>query len=278
MKRIYPLRKKHRKIRSEILAFGASIVIALALSACTEVGDFDRPTISIRETESILGASTDGDAYEEQRFSDYSLTYKEERMRTIGYRLIQPLGFQPRYRDQITAARYTRAIAAERPLSDGDRYYESLRDNHRRYEDALWNKLISDIQNDEISALRFVTTAEKVLQQDAERIATVNSRTTTLPDEKEMFTRIEENTWFIELVTNSLADRMRAYRYAIERAKLEAPSDKVFDAQSRIADLDFQYQQITQVSGDGYGSRHTRVASNAAYHVIEPPIIDLSSD
>ena len=111
------------------LILAALAVISVALSACTDVGDFDRPKISIRDTASVLAVSSDTSAYMEQSYSNYSLTYKEERMRATGYRLIQPLGVAPRYRDVITALRYTQASFAQRPLSNGDQYYQYLRQN-----------------------------------------------------------------------------------------------------------------------------------------------------
>ncbi len=275
MKRAFLRRKKIRQQWRVARALATPAILVVALSACTEVGDFDRPNISIREAASAMSARSDASAYVEERFSDYTLTYKEERMRTLGYRLIQPLGVAPRYRDRITEYRYIQAGFAQRPLSNGDQYYAYLRQNHTRYEDALWNKLIADIRDDGESTQRFTASAERVLEQDALRLEISSTRTRSLPDHGDMVARIYENNGYIKLVTNSVADRIVAYRYAIERAELESPSDLIFAARSVTIDLEYQYQQLVLIGGDGHRTRST-LASNAAYPVIEPPLVDLS--
>ncbi len=262
--------------RHILRTLAAPAIFAVVLSACTEVGDFDRPKISIRETASNFTVNSDTAAYAEQNYSDYTLTYKEERMRSLGYRLIQPLGVEPRYRDVITSLRYTEAGFAQRPLSNGDQYYEYLRQDRRRYEDALWNKLIDDIQDDADSAQRFTAAAERVAEQDARRLEIFSNRNNSLPDDDDMMARVEENSEFIELVTNALADRISAYRQAIERAELESPSDLVFTARSKMDSLEYRYRQLVWTGGDGKGATARQRASSAAYPVIEPPILDLS--
>jgi hypothetical protein len=276
MKRVISRRKSMPQCRLALRTLAAPAIFAVALSACTEVGDFDRPTISIRETASILAVSSDTSAYAEQRYSDYSLTYKEERMRSLGYRLIQPLGVEPRYRDVITSLRYTQAGFTERPLSNGDQYYEYLRQNHERYEEALWNKLIGDIQDDADSTLRFTAAALRVVEQDARRLEIFSTRNNTPPDHDDLIARVEENSRFIELVTNALADRISVYRQAVDRAELESPSDLVFTVRSKMDNLAYQYQQLVWMDGDGKGATARQRATNAAYIVVEPPLVDLS--
>lgn len=276
MKRAISRQKSIPQCRLALRSLAAPAIFAVVLSACTEVGDFDRPTISIRETAAVLVVSSDTSAYAEQRYSDYSLTYKEERMRSLGYRLIQPLGVEPRYRDVITSLRYTQAGFTERPLSNGDQYYEYLRQNHERYEEALWNKLIGDIQDDVDSTLRFTAAALRVKEQDARRLEIFSTRNKSLPDPDDLIARVEENNGFIELVTNALADRISTYRQAVDRAELESPSDLVFTARSKTDILADQYQQLVWMDGDGKGATARQPATNAAYLVVEPPLVDLS--
>lgn len=276
MKRVIPLRNSVFQSYPVLRTLAAPAIFAVALSACTEVGDFDRPKISIRDTASILAVSSDASAYAEQFYSDYSLTYKEERMRSLGYRLIQPLGIEPRYRDVMTSLRYTQSGFTERPFSSGDPYYEYLRQNHERYEDALWNKLIRDIQDDADSTPRFTAAAEQVFDQDARRLEIFSARNYTRLDQRDLIARVEENSEFIKLVTYSLADRISAYRQAIDRAELESPSDLVFTARSKIENLAYQYQQLVWVDGDRNGAVAGQEAANSVYSVIDPPIVDLS--
>ncbi|MBL4758400.1 MAG: hypothetical protein JKY32_12435 [Rhizobiales bacterium] len=259
-------------------AIGGPGLLAFMLAACSQVGDFDRPTMSIRDTGSRGWVGAQAALFREEPVSDYSLTYKEEQMRSFGYRLIQPLGHTPNNRDLITEYRYTRIIPVRRPLSEGNRYYESLRQDHQRYELALWNKLISDILDDEISALRFVSAAEKVLEEDARRLDIFSRRTRPMPDHPDMHARIAENSFYLDLVTKSLEDRIAAYHHAIERAELESPSGRVAEANEAIAALKYHYQQIVWLSGDGKFPTNERIASNNAYPVVRAPLVDLSDN
>ncbi len=253
-------------------------MLAFFMAACTQVGDFDRPTMSIRDTGSRGWVGVQAAFYREEPVSNYSLTYKEEQMRSFGYRLIQPLGHTRNNRDLITEYRYTRIIPARRPLSEGNLYYEALRHDHQRYELALWNKLIRDILDDEISALRFVSAAEQVLEEDAKRLEIFATRTRSMPDHADMHARIAENSFFLDLVAQSLEDRISAYHHAIERAELESPSGHVAEANEAIAALEYHYQQIVWLSGDGKLPANERIASNNGYPVIRVPLVDLSGD
>lgn len=272
-----------------------TLLFAGSISACSQTGDFDRPTMSVRDPGSLGYVGSVSAAHRGEPVSHYTLTYHEERMRQTGYRLIQPLGENAHWRDHIAAYRFTRVVPVRRPLSEGHAYYEILRAEHRRYEDALWNKIVEDIGHDQISAVGFHGDAARVLDQDAERLEIYRSRGGEAHDGPDLFARIDENKGFIELVRASLEDRIAAYGHAIDRAELETPSPAVHTARAQLADLAYQLEDIAYLASGRYQRRQTHAGytrrrtqapppngwsksgpQDAEYPVIEPPIVDLS--
>ncbi len=177
--------------------------------ACSPVGDFGRLESSIL-TGSIPDQVAVRDASGAGLVSRYELTQDERGLRQRGYR-------------------FRTAVAGILPYDtpyDSDRdYAEELTHRGFAWGPARVGTMIGELELDHAELGHFGLYAHRVLVADRNRaLALGTDRDYTRDDRVDTLARVRENRIFIDATIKDMWKRIASYRYAIKRARLEAPA------------------------------------------------------
>lgn len=226
------------------LAMAGLLVVGGLLGGCGTNGDFGRvrPSLRTDDMHAWVGAAAAENAG--KPISNYRLTDEERLLRDLAYPLIEPPYERQRWLSVLNEYGVSRAWQNGWYSIDHKLYYRMLIGEAHRSPSGQYGKLNEDIRNDVVRAPDFFSVSHKVADLDGRRrqsLAFVSELTRQERDDA--MARIAENALVASWVCRSLADRIRSYRYALERLVIATPSPMAVDAersltllQSRIAE------------------------------------------
>ena len=178
--------------------------------------------------------------------SKFGLTDDERAMRDLAFPLIEPPYDRQRW-DQILYE-YGQVGYYRNGSFDRDAYAYHLFHSDHRSPSSLYSTLTDDIRNDITRMPHFFETASRVVDVDAKREQSLAYIAELSPWEKaNAARRVRENAAVLAWVRDSLANRITAYRFALERMVISTPSPQAADIERLLnrmrAELD-AYRQL----------------------------------
>jgi len=202
------------------------------LGGCGVKGDFGRvrPSLAGDDIHAWLGPAALG--AKPGHGSSFQLTEDERRLRDLAYPLIDPPYDRSKWDSVLGALGYARPERAYPKPSD---YAARLLTMPYRSQNARYNRLIEDIRADVTRLDPFYATARYVLDIDGKReksLAYVSNL--TKDDRSNALRRIAENRAIVQWVDGSVRERAAAYRIALERMVVAAPSPLAVEAERAL--------------------------------------------
>jgi hypothetical protein len=163
------------------------------------------------------------------------LTDDERLLRDLAYPLIEPPYDRQRWYSVLGEWGLTRVFNADWWRCDPTAYAARLLSAWVRSETTRYARLIEDIRNDVVRVDPFFTTARRVLDIDRKREQTLSYVAMLRADEiANALARVGENVLVVGWVQRSLTERVVAYRFALERLMVVAPSPLALEAELSI--------------------------------------------
>ena len=126
-------------------------------------------------------------------------------------------------------------------LADRRKYFDRLQAEWHDSSAALYNHLIDDIRNDTTRLSQFFETAGRVMDIDQKRqksLAFVSALNKA--EQYNAVRRIKENAHVVNIVRQSLQDRVASYQFALERLVIVVPSQQAVEAERLLTQLQSQ--------------------------------------
>ncbi len=207
------------------------VLAAFVLLAGCSNGDFGevRPMLVRDDVHDWLGPA----AVAPNLPSSFELTDDERKLRDLAFPLIEPP--YDRQRPSSVMLEYGTAGTAGVTRTS---YADYLLSERHRSPAARYARITDDIRNDTTRLPQFFETAARVMDIDGKRkksLAYVSSLSAGERDQA--LRRIRENTSLIALVRTRLAQRIGAYRFALERLVIMTPSNQAVEAEQALNQL-----------------------------------------
>lgn len=202
--------QRGRRSISKLLTVSA---LTLLLSACglDPVGDFGRPrdlsvASTVTEAFRLAGDITNHPVYG----SDFRMTPDETRLREIAFRLRAQI-------HNLRPMRWTRYSEVA--------YAEHLHGTGHTYGPSRLSLINEELDADKQTLNRFAEFGRRVFTADQRRMDAVidDSPYYTRADKRNARSRVRQNCAFVKGTFEALAQRIEAYEYAIDRARIETP-------------------------------------------------------
>lgn len=204
---------------------------ATLLAGCVQSGDFGRvrPSLVSDGINDWVGNEAVGSIG--LPASQFRLTDEERLLRRQAYPLIAP----PYDRDRWFAVVSEYGLIRPGPrdgIWPNTEYYTRLTASPHRSPASRYARLIDDVRDDGVRLDAFFATAHGVADLDGKRQQSLNHVSGLTGGELDNATnRINENGLIIEWVCRSVAARIVAYRYALERLVISVPSPRAVEAE-----------------------------------------------
>jgi hypothetical protein len=222
-----------------VLAAWRGAALACLLGACAEKGDLGRvrPGPFPTDRAASIGAATARASGEAA--SIYPLTEDEKLLRNLAYGLIAP----PMERDVwdriLTELQRTGALTYQPATFDTTAYATKLMTTPYRSATARYGRLIEDVRDDLVRLEQFAAVAHRVVDMDRKREKSLGYVSTLSGEEwANAMRRIGENAVIVGWVQRCLAERVGAYRFALERLVIATPLPAAIEAERAIGELD----------------------------------------
>jgi len=207
------------------------VVTAFVLLTGCSNGDFGevRPMLVRDDVHDWLGPA----AAAPNSPSSFELTDDERKLRDLAFPLIEP----PYERQKPYAVALEYGAAGTAGVSQTS-YANYLLGARFRSPSARYAQLTDDVRNDITRLPQFFETAARVIDIDGKRkksLAFVSSVPAGGRDEALL--RIRENASLVSLVRTRLAQRVSAYRFALERLVIMTPSAQAVEAEQSLNQL-----------------------------------------
>lgn len=215
------------------LRLAVAFVMLGLLAGCGVQGDFGRvrPSLAGDDVHAWLGPAAVRRSGVRTASTD-ELTDDERQLRDLAYPLIEPPYDRNKWDSVLRELGYNRQEKSNHGLSE---YASRLLTTAYRSQTARYNRLIEDIRNDVLRIDPFFASARYVLDMDSKReksLAYVSS--VTKEDRANALRRIAENRAIVQWVENALQDRAAAYKIALERMVVTAPSPVAVEAERAL--------------------------------------------
>lgn len=203
------------------------------LTGCLQqpTGDFGRTEPSIIHDKILPTAGRMvAQSYRNELGSSFNLTDDEKVLRDKAWPLIRPANADHWYEKVLVEAWRTRILPRNDMALDRATYYRWLRSEQFASSHGRYVRLASDIAADEQQVQPFFDQAERVLRADRERLNDAHRLRNLSPKElREVYGRIDENRRLMAWVWRALHYRYQSYDHALQRLRIETPSDQVLD-------------------------------------------------
>jgi hypothetical protein len=211
----------------------AAIASLLLLGGCVTVGDLGRLNFWPGPATAVAA-----DTYVTGTISGLPLTDDEKQLRKLAANLLIPPVDQSRW--YLYARGGARSVPPPPgPIGfDGDGYVANLLDGPFRSATSRYARLIDDIRNDMQRMDPFFSTARRVADMDHKRHRSLAHVAVLVEGEAaNAQLRIRENIACVASVHAALAERVAAYRFALERLVVALPSPMAAEAERVWSEL-----------------------------------------
>ncbi|MBN8965823.1 MAG: hypothetical protein J0H89_10700 [Rhizobiales bacterium] len=202
------------------------------LTGCGVKGDFGRmrPSLAGDDVHAWLGPAALGG--KRNQGSAFQLTEEERRLRDLAYPLIDPPYDRNKWDSVLGELGYVRH---ERTYPKRSEYATRLLTTPYRSQTARYNRLIEDIRADVTRLDPFYATARYVLDMDGKREKSLSYMSNLAKyDRANALQRIAENRAIVQWVEGSVQERLAAYKLALERMVVTAPSPLAVEAERAL--------------------------------------------
>ena len=235
----------------------ANILLVLVLVApafgCARIGDFERPNASVVHDDvlPIVGA------YAAQRrgepVSPAPITDEERTLRDLAYGIIAPPITRQQWLLTLTDLRTSRVIPNNDPPFHVEKYAAVLIETPYRSATARYSRLVDDIRADCLRVGPFFSVARRVVDMDTARERSLAGVTRLVPEEREIaLARVAENRMIIGWVYRRFGERMKGYRFALERLFLSQPAPAAVDAERALKSCEERLARIPVLSATAF--------------------------
>lgn len=228
-----PNRRRQRRVWLSCLALSAS----LFASGCAS-GDFGRVRQDVLSDD--MHSWMGGEATNSIGLpaSQFQLTDKERQLRDLAYPLIEPPHSRPAWKSVFGEYTPIPSPWRQTPVFDRAAYGRQLIDEPHRSHTSRYSQLMDDVRNDLLRFDPFFANAERVLELDRKRNASLKFVSDLSPRERtDAIARMEENALIVQWVQQCLQRRVASYRWALERLVIQAPDNIAADADRLIGEL-----------------------------------------
>jgi hypothetical protein len=238
----------HGAIRCRI-PLVAAIAGPLLLAACAS-GDFGRvrSTFVRDDMHGWIGAEA---AHESGiRPSTYPPTDDERLLRDLSYPLIAPPHERYHWNNLVSQYGETGDVPRDWGAFDETEYERQLMGTAYRSATARYAKLNDDIRGDVERIPQFFSVARRVLDMDQKREkALPHVSLLTRGEKANARGRVAENALLVAWVQRSLARRVAAYRYALERLVIATPTPMAVEVERSLTLLRSRIAENQVVAG-----------------------------
>lgn len=221
-----------------IAQLGALLGCTLAASCAAPTGDFGRPDRSYLSAMVLPAIGQGVAAARDEPVSYYQLTDNEKRLRARTYRFVMPAhrhGFFGRGEAELIRAR----VWPDTYFTvDRTAYLRKLRWERYDSEAGRYGAMLQDIDRDSVAIELYLDTVNRVFADDAYRFAALDvAQGVTPKEEREAVARVYENRRVASWATAALKWRLESYAYALERSRIEVPSDRAAAVERALFEL-----------------------------------------
>jgi hypothetical protein len=216
-----------------------SLAILSLLGGCTNQGDFGQVTPIFVRDDMHDWLSVNNSYGRSGPASNFRLTDDERQLRDLAYPLIEA----PYDRQQWYSAfnEYKETLSDPRAPSNRSDYANRLMSESYRSPSARYAQLTDDVRNDIARLPQFFETAARVTDIDQKRRQSLAYISDLSPGERDhALRRINENKSLIVTVRGKLAQRVIAYRFALERLVIMTPSQQAVEVERSLNQLQAQ--------------------------------------
>ncbi len=210
-------------------------MLGIVLVACAESGDFGRPKDSMWNKTILPTAGNLIARAREEAVSSFDFTDDEQELRNRAWRFIMP-AHERSYFDRIVAnLAYTRILPPQYVETDPESYRRALHRGDYRSQVPRYQRLMEDIQADRALLMSFRGMAHRVQRGDDIRCRMLlKTPHVSSKDETNARDRIAENNAIIVWVRYQVPERVKSYRYVLERLVIETPSREAIQAERML--------------------------------------------
>lgn len=224
-----------------------ALMLAAPLVACTQPGDFGRLRHAPPAPE-LAFVGKHFAKFRHEPVSDYLLTDEEKRLRSIAFRFLRLPGEDGIMGSTLAEYRLARIIPMHRPFAVASSYYVTLKADEPLSSSTIWTRLGRDIRADDDMIAPFATFAHRVMTADRSRHqASYELGLLEISDLNDVVARIAENHRLVIAVREALLDRIAAYEYAMDKARLEVPDIREHEAYLALVDLKYRVGYIDEI-------------------------------
>jgi hypothetical protein len=215
----------------------ALLLISAALGGCSG-GDFGRTRQDFRNDDMHRWLGAEVTSSVGLAPSQFQLTESERQLRDLAYPLIEPPHSRPAWKSVFGDYQPLPSPWRQRVVFDRTMYGRALIDEPHRSHASRYSQLIDDVRNDITRFEPFFASAQRVIELDRKRSASLRMVSELSPPERaDAIARMEENTLIVQWVQQCLERRISSYRWALERLVIHAPDNIAADADRLIGEL-----------------------------------------
>ncbi len=215
-----------------------AVLALLLLPGCSSIGDFDRLQPALVTDDIHAWVGQEAAARAGAPISLDNLTEQERTLRDLAFPLIEPPYDRPRWDSVLYEYGVKREFRRELWAVDLTAYYRHLQAAGYRSTAGRYNKLIDDIRNDVVRIAPFFDIAQRVVELDRRREASMQYiADLSPPDRLNALARVGENSLTIAWVHHSLTQRCAGYRFALEHLVVAEPEKLAAQADVALTQL-----------------------------------------
>ena len=227
--------KAHKfKLCKRLYLIGGAFALVV-LSGCAETGDFGRPKNSTWNNTILPTAGNLIARARNEAVSSFEFTDDEQELRNRAWRFIMP-AHERSYFDKIVAQlAYNRILPPQYVETDPQTYRHALHRGAYRSQVPRYQRLMEDVQADSLLIRDFKRIAHRVQRGDDIRCEMIVKLSQLQPDdERNARDRIAENNALIAWVHYQIPERLKSYRFTLERLVIETPSREAIQVERTI--------------------------------------------
>jgi hypothetical protein len=214
-------------------------LVGLALSACTETGDFGRPKAGVWNS---LILPTAGNVAAQDRgepVSAFPLTDAEQELRSRSWRFLTPAHDRAWFDRELADLTRTRVLPTSDHPSDPRIYYQALVGEPFASPASRFRRIGDDAEADRRLLDPFGAVAARVIAADHARLRSLAFVHDLTQDQvADASARVIENRCLIAWVRAELRERTDSYRYALEHAFIAMPQEQAAETERSVKALD----------------------------------------